>query len=142
VTDVKTNDPHNAAKKPKTSMSETMWNGVFMVGGALLAAVFGILQSRWQRRTQVRDEFSDMIDERFAMLESESFQAKTVYDCSIVEFQTFIRKLNGSLCKCTRRKLEKEWGKYKQMGEFPETVTKEKIAESWNNFKRITSVWF
>lgn len=122
-------------------MSETMWNGIFMVGGALLAGVFGILQSRLQRRMQVRDDFSDMIDERFAMLDGETFEAKTVYDCSIVEFQTFMRKLDGALCKCTSRKLKEEWKKYEQMAKFPDKITKDEIRKSWKRFKKISSGW-
>jgi len=122
-------------------MSETMWNGIFMVGGALLAAAFGILQSRLQRRMQVRDDFADMIDERFAMLDGDTFEAKTVYDCSIVQFQIFIRKLDGALWKCTSRKLKKEWKKYEKMGESPDKITKDEVRKSWERFKKITSGW-
>ncbi len=123
-------------------MSETMWNAIFMVGGALLSGFVGVLVSRWERSSQVRDDFADMINERMNMLDGNTFDAQCIYNASLTEFRTFMRKMRGNINHCAGRRLEKEWKHYQRMGRSPETLTKEKIAMSWEKMQKQLSAWF
>lgn len=92
------------------NMSETAWNGIYMVIGAGLSALFGIFAGRYQRCASQKEEFRFFISSKIMKVHKSGFIA--FYRDSKPEIQLQMIRLNLFLWSWERNKINSAWSAF------------------------------
>jgi hypothetical protein len=132
-TNLITNEPNRNSDDPKKFMSQdAKWAAVFMIIGALLAGIVGLIQNWWIARINAREEMLSVIEEARLTFEMKGLKPDSVYKLRHREITLAVLKFRRNIFCCNRRKLNREWKAYKQLEHDHEEITKGEIERFWN----------